>query len=89
MPDWRRYVRDNLSDLAVGPQRENEIVAELALQLEQGGNVEFSQARFLGDDLNQLVANGLLSLNHTSDGKNGIYGITRNASRLIEAIDGK
>ncbi len=35
MPDWRDYVRENLPPLAVGPARENEIVAELALQVEQ------------------------------------------------------
>ncbi|MBZ5582787.1 MAG: ABC transporter permease [Acidobacteriia bacterium] len=35
MPDWQRYVRDRLPPLRIGPERENEIVAELALQLEQ------------------------------------------------------
>src|SRR5437588_12541496 len=35
MHDWRDYVRKHLPPLAVGPQRENAIVAELALQLEQ------------------------------------------------------
>ncbi|HEV3200474.1 MAG TPA: ABC transporter permease [Bryobacteraceae bacterium] len=35
MHDWRGYVRKHLPPLAVGPQRENAIVAELALQLEQ------------------------------------------------------
>jgi putative ABC transport system permease protein len=35
MHDWRRHVRENLPPLAVGPQRENEIVTELALQMEQ------------------------------------------------------
>ena len=35
MPDWRPYVRDHLPPLAVAPQREAEIVAEMALQLEQ------------------------------------------------------
>src|ERR1700680_267092 len=35
MHNWRNYVRENLPPLAVGPARESEIVAELALQLEQ------------------------------------------------------
>jgi hypothetical protein len=61
----------------------------IALQLEQGGQVEFTEGRFLEDDLDQLVGSGLVSLRYSSDGKNKIYGITRNAVRLIEAIDGK
>ena len=35
MPDWRAYVREHLPPLTVGPARECEIAAELALQLEQ------------------------------------------------------
>src|SRR6185369_8738532 len=35
MPDWSRVVRERLPALHVRPERENEIVAELALQLEQ------------------------------------------------------
>ena len=35
MHDWREYVRRHLPALKVGPARESEIVAELALQLEQ------------------------------------------------------
>ena len=35
MPDWSRLVRERLPALHVRPERENEIVAELALQLEQ------------------------------------------------------
>jgi len=35
MPDFRPYVREHLPAIAVGPERENEIVAELALQMEQ------------------------------------------------------
>ena len=35
MPDWNRYVRGHLPPLHVSPAREAEIVAELALQLEQ------------------------------------------------------
>ena len=35
MPDWSKLVRERLPALHVRPERENEIVAELALQLEQ------------------------------------------------------
>lgn len=35
MPDWRGYIRQHMPPLRVGPARESEIVAELALQLEQ------------------------------------------------------
>ena len=35
MPDWSRLVRERLPALHVRPERENEIVAELALQLDQ------------------------------------------------------
>src|SRR5439155_5212655 len=35
MPDWNRLVRERIPALHVGPERENDIVAELALQLEQ------------------------------------------------------
>ncbi len=35
MRDWRKYVREHLPPLKVGPEREAEIVTELALQIEQ------------------------------------------------------
>src|SRR5690348_1685379 len=35
MPDWRLYVRDHLPLLHVSPERESEIVRELALQIDQ------------------------------------------------------
>ena len=35
MPDWPQFIRQHLPPLAVRAERENEIVAELALQLEQ------------------------------------------------------
>src|SRR5262245_5718614 len=38
MPDWRAYIRRQLPPLKVGPDRENEIVQELAMQLEQAYN---------------------------------------------------
>ena len=35
MHDWKRFVREHLPPLRVSPTRESEIIAELALQLEQ------------------------------------------------------
>ncbi len=35
MPDWRAYIRQHLPAIGVGPERESEIVSELALQMEQ------------------------------------------------------
>jgi hypothetical protein len=35
MRDWPQFIRQHLPPLAVGPERESEIVAELALQMEQ------------------------------------------------------
>src|SRR5258708_8461672 len=35
MPDWRKYVGNHLPALHVSPERESEIIGELALQLEQ------------------------------------------------------
>jgi len=34
MHDWHAHVRRHLPPIAVSPERENEIVAELALQME-------------------------------------------------------
>ena len=34
MPDWRAYVRSRVPPLAIPPEREAEIVDELALQLQ-------------------------------------------------------
>jgi predicted permease len=44
MHDWHAYVRRHLPSIAVPPERENEIVAELALQMEQA----YSEATALG-----------------------------------------
>ena len=56
MPDWSKLVRERLPALHVRPERENEIVAELALQLEQayadaiagGAGEEEARRRALG-----------------------------------------
>ena len=58
------------------------------LNLEVGGNVKESEPRFLEDDLNTLVAFGLLTLDYGSSG-NPLYRITRNAVKFIEMIDNK
>ncbi len=63
--------------------------APCLLRLEQRGQIKFSEHQFLDDDLYQLVASGLLSHRYTNDGKNEVYGTTRNAKRLLEVIDGK
>ena len=38
MHNWERYVREHLPRLTVAPEREAEIISELALQLEQTYN---------------------------------------------------
>ncbi|MFY9558433.1 MAG: hypothetical protein WAV47_27365, partial [Blastocatellia bacterium] len=35
MPDWKSYVRDHLSPLQLGPERESEMVDEMAQHLEE------------------------------------------------------
>jgi hypothetical protein len=50
---------------------------------------DLTEPRLVTDDLNQLVALQLLSVEgHTPDGKT-TYGITRNAVRYIAVVDGK
>ena len=44
MPDWKEFVREHLPSLQLDPVRENEIVEELAQQLEQ----EYSEAQARG-----------------------------------------
>ncbi len=43
MKDWQAYVREQLGELNVSPARESEIVAELALQLEQAANAALAR----------------------------------------------
>src|SRR5215471_15065988 len=45
MREWTRFVRDRLGHLAIPPEREAEIVAELAQQVEQ----VYTDARAAGD----------------------------------------
>jgi hypothetical protein len=59
-----------------------------SLCLDRGGNIDHHESRFLDDDLNVLVSLDLLSVKNNSQ-RGGWYGITRNAVRLLESIDGK
>ena len=65
MHDWSAYVRASLPPLAVGPQRESEIVAELALQLEQAYAAALasgaSEAEALGQARSQFADWGALA----------------------------
>jgi hypothetical protein len=57
-----------------------------SLQLCHGDQrqLEVTEPRFLQDDLDQLVAQKLLTVEYNTDG-HGIYGITRDAVRLISS----
>jgi hypothetical protein len=55
----------------------------------QGSLIEVTEPRLIADDLNQLVALQLLTVvEYDSEGR-PIYGITRNAVRFMEVVDGK
>lgn len=56
-----------------------------SLQLEKGGQISYSEPRFLDDDLEQLIRLDLLGRDFGGSGKE-IYRITRNAVRLVNAI---
>lgn len=56
--------------------------------LEGAPNIEYSESRFIGDDINSLVNSGLITLSRGSKG-GYIYKITRQAVRFIDAIDNK
>jgi hypothetical protein len=61
-----------------------------SLQLCNGEQDQLSvtEPQFIQDDLNQLVSLHLLTVEYNADGT-GIYGITRNAVRFLDAINGK
>jgi hypothetical protein len=61
---------------------------EYSIQLPHGEMIGVAEPRFLEDDLNQLVTLGLLTAELTGD-NSANYGITRNATRFIAAIDQK
>lgn len=56
--------------------------------LEGAPNIEYSESRFIGDDINSLVNSGLITLSRGSKGGH-IYKITRQAVSFIDAIDNK
>ncbi len=49
MKDWQAYVREQLGEIHVSPARESEIVAELALQLEQAANAALARGASASD----------------------------------------
>ena len=59
------------------------------LHLESGGQIQYTELRFLNDDLDKLVSLHLLSRSLSSSGNEQIFRITREALRFIEATDGK
>jgi hypothetical protein len=58
------------------------------LMLTGGGNIVVKDIRFLDDDLNTLVNLGLLLPRYSSKGSE-FFGVTRNAMKFVEAIDGE
>lgn len=52
MPDWRSYVQERLPRLGLRPEREAEVVEELAQQLEQA----YADARAQGQDDDEAIA---------------------------------
>ncbi|HZQ20444.1 MAG TPA: hypothetical protein VFA90_17250 [Terriglobales bacterium] len=60
---------------------------QFSMQLESGEQMEVTEPRFIQDDLTYLARLGLLAVEYNSQG-DPIYGITRNAVRYIQAVDG-
>ncbi len=56
------------------------------LQLDRGGQIQLDELRFLDDDLRKLVSVGVVTLDNNRSGGE-IYRITRDAVRLLEAVD--
>ncbi len=61
---------------------------QFALQPENGAPLQVSEPRFLKNDLDQLVALGLFSVECNSQG-DPLFSLTRNGMRYLQAIDGK
>ena len=59
------------------------------LHLESGGQIQYTEQRFLNDDLDKLVSLHLLTESLSSSGREKIFRITREAVRFIEAVDGE
>lgn len=60
-----------------------------SLSLVHGGSFSITEPRFLDDDLQTLLRLGLLRVRYGGNTGTEFYGITRNAVKLVEAIDGK
>jgi hypothetical protein len=61
---------------------------QFCLQPDKGEPFSASESRFLKNDLGQLAALGLISLDYASD-RESHFGLTRNGMRYLQAIDGK
>lgn len=59
--------------------------ADCVLNLQSGGQVSFTEPRFLKDDLERLVGLGFLRPEYTSQDTT-LFHVTRNAVRLVGAI---
>jgi len=64
-------------------------MSKINLTLIPGGWMKVDEERFIEDDLKTLVDLNLLSVRYGSQSGSPFYGITRNALKLIEAIEGK
>ena len=64
-------------------------MSKIGLTLIPGGWMKVDEERFIEDDLKTLVDLNLLSVRYGSQSGSPFYGITRNALKLIEAIEGK
>lgn len=61
---------------------------QFALQPENGEPLQVTEPRFLKNDLDQLVALGLFSVEYNSQG-DPLFGLTRSGARYLQAVDGK
>ena len=61
---------------------------QFSLQPDNGEPFGVTEPRFLKNDLEQLAALGLFSVEYNSEG-NPLFGLTRNGMRYLQAIDGK
>lgn len=75
----RQFVKSGSSFFTAIPMR-----GFLLLNLEMGGNIQYSEPMFLRDDLDKLLSAGLLSQHQTRSGEMQ-FRITRDAVRFIEA----
>ena len=62
-------------------------VGGVSFHLEMGGQIKYTEPRFVEDDIDKLVSLGLLSLDYASNGA-PIYRMTRETAKMIALIDG-